>query len=48
MISYNKRLTPSKTQHKIVVQGKKGMATYPKKMVQMPVPQEKLWEEYWK
>lgn len=47
MISYNKRLTPSKTQHKIVVQGKKGMATYPKKVV-IPPSQEKLWEEYWK
>lgn len=47
MISYNKRLTPSQTQRKVVVQGKRGVASYPKQLKQ-PIPQEKLWEEYWK
>ena len=47
MISYNKRLTPSQTQRKIVVQGKNGWASYPTKL-RKPIPQEKLWEEYWK
>lgn len=47
MISYNKCLTPSQTQRKIVVKGKNGSATYPK-VLRSPVPQEKLYEEYWK
>lgn len=47
MISYNKRLTPSQTQRKIVVQGKNWSVTYPK-VLRSPVPQEKLYEEYWK
>ena len=42
---FNKRVV--KSVPKVVVQGKNGWASYPMKLSK-PIPQEKLFEEYWK
>lgn len=46
-MTYTKLLTQKNTSRKIVFVGKKGAATYPK-AAQPAIPQEKLYEEYWK
>lgn len=45
-MTYTKPLTQKNTSRKIVFVGKKGVATYPR-VVQSPIPQEKLYKEYW-
>lgn len=46
-MSYTKLLTKKNASRKIVFIGKKGVATYPKAVLPV-IPQEKLYEEYWK
>ena len=46
-MAYTKLLTQKNTSSKIVFIGKKGVATYPKAVLPA-IPQEKLYEEYWK
>ena len=46
-MTYTKLLTQKNTSRKNVFVGKRGVATYPKAVLPV-IPQEKLYEEYWK
>lgn len=46
-MTYTKLLTQKNNSSKIVIRSGKGVASFPSNLKQ-PIPQEKLYEEYWK
>ena len=46
-MTYTKLLTQKNNSSKIVIRSGKGVASFPSNLKQ-PIPQEKLWWQYWK